>query len=178
MRSSLVTSELLLVRTLDYNLEVELPFAFCLNTLRGMGSVQFFGQSTTAFRRHSSKNGPVSAPMSAPGWQKEVWRRMEYGKQSLNNSLINSLTLEMDPELSAVARLSWMFLWDSICSPKLSMTHSVPGIALGCLYLALRTSNADLPMTMSEWVDMWGASENISVQAVRGMTTFRIFLFI
>ncbi|KAI9021003.1 hypothetical protein CLU79DRAFT_208560 [Phycomyces nitens] len=162
MRSSLVTSELLLVRTLDYNLEVELPFAFCLNTLRGMGSVQFFGQSTTAFRRHSSKNGPVSAPMSAPGWQKEVWRRMEY---------------EMDPELSAVARLSWMFLWDSICSPKLSMTHSVPGIALGCLYLALRTSNADLPMTMSEWVDMWGASENISVQAVRDVVTDLLALY-
>ncbi|KAI7866394.1 hypothetical protein BDF14DRAFT_1812755 [Spinellus fusiger] len=161
MRSSLVTSELLLVRTLGYNLEVELPFAFCLNTLRGMGSVQFFGQGTTAFRRNGPRNGP-SMSMSTPGWQKEVWRRMEY---------------EMDSELSAVARLSWMFLWDSICSPKLSMHHSVPGVALGCLYLALRTSNADLPMTMSEWVDMWGASENISVQAVRDVVTDLLQLY-
>lgn len=28
-----------------------------------------------------------------------------------------------------------------------------------------------MPMSMSEYVDMWGASENISVQAVRNVIT-------
>ncbi|KAF7725618.1 hypothetical protein EC973_009497 [Apophysomyces ossiformis] len=139
MRSSLVTSELLLVRALDYELEVELPFTFCLNTLRGMGLIHYITAHTS----------PIN-----PGWQKEIMRRMEQ---------------DMEDELSAIGRLAWMFLWDGLCSPKIALMHTMPGIALGCLYLALRTANADLPMTMSEWVDMWGASENMSVQAVRGL---------
>lgn len=51
------------------------------------------------------------------------------------------------------------------------MNHSIPGIGLGCLYLALRTSEVEMSMSMSEYVDMWGASENISVQAVRDVIT-------
>jgi hypothetical protein len=47
----------------------------------------------------------------------------------------------------------------------------MPGIGLGCLYLALRTSEVEMSMSMSEYVDMWGASENISVQAVRDVVT-------
>ncbi|RCH97689.1 hypothetical protein CU098_008542 [Rhizopus stolonifer] len=73
----------------------------------------------------------------------------------------------MDPEMSAIARLAWMYVWDSLLSPKIALTHAIPSIGLGCLYLALQTSQTDMPMSMSEYVDMWGASENISVQAVR-----------
>lgn len=59
----------------------------------------------------------------------------------------------------------------SLCSPKIALTHSTPGIGLGCLYLALRTSEAEMSMSMNDYVDMWGASENISVQAVRDVVT-------
>lgn len=57
------------------------------------------------------------------------------------------------------------------------MSHSIPGIGLGCLYLALRTCQADMAMTMNEYVDMWGASQNISVQAVRDVVTDLLDLY-
>ncbi|KAK4518151.1 uncharacterized protein ATC70_001502 [Mucor velutinosus] len=149
MRSSLVTSELLLVRALGFDLEVELPFAYCLNVLRGLGSIRYFMTDET--KKTSKKHHHHSHTT-----QKEVWKKMEN---------------DMEPEMSAIARLAWMYVWDSLCSPKIALTHSIPGIGLACLYLALRTSEVEMSMSMSEYVDMWGASENISVQAVRDVVT-------
>ncbi|KAG2227032.1 hypothetical protein INT45_006439 [Circinella minor] len=150
MRSSLVVGELLLVRALGYDLEVSLPFTYCLNVLRGMASVTWFATSSKQDRR------------SLPGNQKDYWRSMEQ---------------EMDPELSTIARLAWMFCWDSICSPRIILTRTTAEVALGCLYLALKLSQAELPMNMNQWVDMWGASENISVQNVCDVVTDLIELF-
>ncbi|KAI8875306.1 hypothetical protein K501DRAFT_69802 [Backusella circina FSU 941] len=144
MRTSLVNCELLLVRALGFDLEVELPFAYCLNVLRGLGSIRYFAaDQSKKTKRH------------IPG-QKEIWKRMEN---------------DMEPEMSTIARLAWVYVWDSLCSPRIALTHSTPGIGLGCLYLALRTSETEMPMSMNEYVDMWGASENISVQAVRDVVT-------
>lgn len=70
MRSSLVTSELLLVRALGFDLEIELPFAYCLNVLRGLGSVRYFVTDET--RKHGKKHHHHLS-------QKEVWKRMENG---------------------------------------------------------------------------------------------------
>ncbi|CEP07047.1 hypothetical protein [Parasitella parasitica] len=139
MRSSLVTSELLLVRALGFDLELELPFAYCLNVLRGLGSIRYYrtDEVKKTTKRHHSHTAQ----------QKEVWKKMEN---------------DMEPDMSAIARLAWI-----LCSPKIASTHSIPGIGLGCLYLALRTAEVEMSMSMSEYVDMWGASENISVQAVR-----------
>ena len=67
MRSSLVVGELLLVRALGYDLEVSLPFTYCLNVLRGMASVSWFATSSKQDRR------------SSPGNQKDYWRSMEQG---------------------------------------------------------------------------------------------------
>ncbi|ORZ15762.1 hypothetical protein BCR42DRAFT_415856 [Absidia repens] len=146
MRSSLATSELLLVRALDCDLELELPFTFSLNVLRNMGSISFY--QTTSISPSSSSPPQVSSF----GFQKDIWKRMEN---------------EMPLSFNVIARLTWMFVWDSLCSPKVTLKHSAPEIALGCLYLALRTTDACLQMTMTEWVDQWGASDNVSVQAVR-----------
>lgn len=71
MRSSLVTSELLLVRALGFDLEVELPFAYCLNVLRGLGSIRYFMTDET--KRPSKKHHHT---------QKEVWKKMENGNIS------------------------------------------------------------------------------------------------
>jgi hypothetical protein len=68
MRTSLVNCELLLVRALGFDLEVELPFAYCLNVLRGLGSIRYFAtDQNKKTKRH------------IPG-QKEIWKRMENGK--------------------------------------------------------------------------------------------------
>lgn len=71
-------------------------------------------------------------------------------------------------------KLTFLF---SLCSPKIALKHSTPGIGLGCLYLALRTCKADFSLTMNEYVDMWGASQNISVQAVRDVVTDLLDLY-
>lgn len=110
MRSSLVTSELLLVRALGFDLEVELPFAYCLNVLRGLGSIRYFmadETKKTTKRHHHSHTA-----------QKEVWKKMENGKKKKNQQHFQlqsfSLTLfvDMEPEMSAIARLAWMYVWD------------------------------------------------------------------
>lgn len=74
MRSSLVTSELLLVRALGFDLEVELPFAYCLNVLRGLGSIRYFITDET--KRPSKRHHHPA--------QKEVWKRMENGMTDKN----------------------------------------------------------------------------------------------
>ncbi|KAI9492435.1 cyclin-like protein [Zychaea mexicana] len=159
MRSSLVVGELLLVRALGYDLEVSLPFTYCLNVLRGMASVSWFAASSVAATTVPStkQDRRVSS-----GHQKDYWRSMEQ---------------EMDPELSTIARVAWMFCWDSICSPKIVLTRTTAEVALGCLYLALELSHTELPVNMNQWVDMWGASENISVQNVCDVVTDLIELF-
>ncbi|KAI8991951.1 hypothetical protein BDF20DRAFT_904329 [Mycotypha africana] len=160
MRSSLVTGELLLVRGLGFDLEVELPFAYCLNVLRGLASMRYFVYSENNHNNYngnsSSNNKRHSSRRTHHANQKEVWRKMEN---------------DMDPRLSCIARAAWAYIWDSLCSPKIFITHSVSCIGLGCLYLALRTSKVEMYMTMNEYVDMWGASENISVQAVQDVVT-------
>ncbi|RCH83708.1 Cyclin- protein fam58a [Rhizopus azygosporus] len=148
MRASLVTTELLLVRALGFDLEVELPFAYCLNVLRGLASIRYFMMDET--KKYSRKQ------QHYPPAQKEIWKRME---------------TDMSPEMSAIARLAWVYIWDSLCSPKIALSHPVPVIGLGCLYLALRTLQTEMSMNMNEYVDLWGASENMSVQAVRDFIT-------
>lgn len=107
MRSSLVTSELLLVRALGFDLEVELPFAYCLNVLRGLGSIRYFmtdETKKTAKRHHHSHTA-----------QKEVWKKMENGKNQQHlqlQSLSLILFVDMEPEMSAIARLAWLYVWD------------------------------------------------------------------
>ncbi|CAO3650263.1 unnamed protein product [Mucor hiemalis] len=88
MRSSLVTSELLLVRALGFDLEIELPFAYCLNVLRGLSSVRYF--ITDESRKHLKKHHHHPT-------QKEVWKKME---------------IDIDPEMSTIARLAWVYVWD------------------------------------------------------------------
>ncbi|KAI8989417.1 hypothetical protein BDB01DRAFT_718587 [Pilobolus umbonatus] len=165
MRSSLVTSELLLVRALGFDLEIELPFAYCLNILRGLGSIKYFSLDDS--KKPSKRHIPS---------QKEIWKRTENGNRIILDIIYTSthphpLIKDMEPEMSAIARLAWTYVWDSICSPKIALSHSIPGIGLGCLYLAMRTFDVEMAMSMNEYVDMWGASENISVQAVRDVVT-------
>jgi hypothetical protein len=106
MRASLVTTELLLVRALGFDLEVELPFAYCMNVLRGLVSIRYFAaDETKRLSRRQSYHPPA---------QKEVWKRMENGKNRhswLYDCLIIKL-LDMSPEMSAVARLAWVYIWD------------------------------------------------------------------
>lgn len=68
-----MTSELLLVRALGFDLEVELPFAYCLNVLRGLGSIRYFITDET--KKHSKRHHHHHHPN-----QKEIWKRMEIGK--------------------------------------------------------------------------------------------------
>ncbi|KAI9301159.1 hypothetical protein BJ944DRAFT_169588 [Cunninghamella echinulata] len=160
MRTTLTKSELLLVRALDFNLEVELPFTFCLTVLRNMGSIPFFYSLSDT----SSSSSPYINGTNSISFQK-IWKQMEQGSNNQNNHNHND---NMPINFNSIARVAWMFVWDSLCCPKLSLKYSIAEVGLGCLYLALRTSYADLQMTMTDWVDMWGASNNISVQTVRG----------
>ncbi|KAI9311705.1 cyclin-like protein [Dichotomocladium elegans] len=165
MRGSLVTGELLLVRALGYNLEVALPFTFCLHVLRAMAAVSWFvNYAKDDPNEHHQQQAPYThlVRSGSPDFQRDVWRHMEQ---------------EMSPELSTIARLAWAFCWDSISSPKIILTRNPTEIALGCLYLALRTCQAELPMTINQWVDTWGTSENLSVQNIRDVVTDLLDLF-
>ncbi|KAI7877494.1 hypothetical protein K492DRAFT_171647 [Lichtheimia hyalospora FSU 10163] len=157
MRSSLVTGELLLVRALSFDLEVTLPFTYCLHVLRAMAAVSWFNKAGNEDKRERRRSRSGS-----PDYHKDIWRHMEQ---------------EMDPELSTIARVAWTYCWDSVCSPRIILSRKPAEIALGCLYLALRTCDAELPVTINQWVDMWGTAENLSVQNIRDVVTDLLDLF-
>lgn len=109
MRSSLVTGELLLVRALSFDLEVTLPFTYCLHVLRAMAAVSWFNKAENEDKRERRRSRSGS-----PDYHKDIWRQMEQGKIVNDTSYIylTYLIIEMDPELSTIARLAWTFCWD------------------------------------------------------------------
>lgn len=76
MRASLTKSELLLVRALDFDLELELPFTFCLTILRNMGSVPYFQSLTDTSSNHY--HSPYMNGTNSISFQK-IWKQMEQG---------------------------------------------------------------------------------------------------
>lgn len=70
MRASLVTSELVLIRALGFDLELELPFSYCLHVLRALASIRYY--SLNEIKKQSKRHHHL-----AP---KEIWKKMELGK--------------------------------------------------------------------------------------------------
>lgn len=80
MRSSLVTGELFLVRALGYDLEVSLPFTYCLHVLRAMAAVNWLkAPSEEQPPRYRSRQNSSGSGSGTANIQKDVWRRMEQG---------------------------------------------------------------------------------------------------
>ena len=108
MRSSLVTGELLLVRALSFDLEVTLPFTYCLHVLRAMAAVSWFNKAGNEDKRERRRSRSGS-----PDYHKDIWRHMEQGKVIDDISYIClTYRIEMDPELSTIARVAWTYCWD------------------------------------------------------------------
>lgn len=81
MRSSLVTGELLLVRALSFDLEVTLPFTYCLHVLRAMAAVSWFNKAGNEDKRERRRSRSGS-----PEYHKDIWRHMEQGKMADDSS--------------------------------------------------------------------------------------------
>lgn len=81
MRSSLVTGELLLVRALSFDLEVTLPFTYCLHVLRAMAAVSWFNKAGNEDKRERRRSRSGS-----PEYHKDIWRHMEQGKMADGSS--------------------------------------------------------------------------------------------
>lgn len=73
MRASLVTSELVLIRALGFDLELDLPFSYCLHVLRGLASIRYY--ASTENKKQSKRHH------HAP---KEIWKKMEIGKYNID----------------------------------------------------------------------------------------------
>ncbi|KAI8578445.1 hypothetical protein K450DRAFT_246843 [Umbelopsis ramanniana AG] len=158
LRTSLTTSELILTRALGYNLDVDLPFAFALKVLKGMGCVPIFMEDENDQRLwHTdiSRNGR-SANEGLPD------------KQVLQNAISRYFEEDLDVDLTLVARLTWVYVWDSICYPSIALEYDSYSIALACIYLAVRSAGASLPMELFQWVRFWGDAHNVTIQSMKG----------
>ncbi|KAJ2964425.1 hypothetical protein NQZ79_g644 [Umbelopsis isabellina] len=163
LRTSLTTSELILIRALGYNLDVDLPFAFALKVLKGMGCVPVFSEDENDEQR----------------WQKEVLSNgvsrsasnSEYPDKQKLQAAITKYFEDLDVDLALVARLTWIYAWDSMCHPSVGLEHDCYSIALACIYLAVRSAGASLPMNLVEWVHFWGNAHNVTIKSMKNALT-------
>ncbi|KAI9287898.1 hypothetical protein BC943DRAFT_317340 [Umbelopsis sp. AD052] len=161
LRTSLTTSELILTRALGYDLDVDLPFAFALKVLKGMGCVPVFMEDENdqrLWQTDISRNGR-SANDGFPD------------KQALQSAISRYFEEDLDVDLTLIARLTWVYAWDSICYPSIALEHDSYSIALACIYLAVRSAGAQLPMELFEWVRFWGEAHKVTIQSMKATLT-------
>ncbi|KAF9925810.1 hypothetical protein BGZ65_007560, partial [Modicella reniformis] len=65
------------------------------------------------------------------------------------------------PTLSALVQISTTFCIDALCSSNIALNSSSRALAMGAIYLAVRTVGLELPMPFQDWCYAWG-SLNIS----------------
>lgn len=60
------------------------------------------------------------------------------------------------PTLSALVQISTTFCIDALCSSNIALNSSSRALAMGSIYLAIRSAGLDLPLPFDEWCYAWG----------------------
>ncbi|KAG0095399.1 hypothetical protein BGZ93_005946 [Podila epicladia] len=171
IRDSLLTTELMLLRILQFDLDVALPFSDVLRIYKGMGMVftptdeeaaQIYpdasnfdvflpslhqhhhhshsGSSSSTPNKHGTPTSTSSAPLS-----------------SLPNSGPHMAPhVGIHPTLSALVQISITFCIDALCSSTIALNSSSRALAMGAIYLAIRSAGLELPLPFEDWCYAWG----------------------
>ncbi|KAG0241643.1 hypothetical protein BGW41_005659 [Actinomortierella wolfii] len=184
IRDSLLTTELMLLRILQFDLDVPLPFNDILRIFKGMGSIfepsdeeaaQLYPNASSfdvflpnlIAKSHHRNQSPKGASGST---------HSPLGSASASNTLSPSSSsphiagassppasggsLEpfsgIHPALSAMVQMAMTFCIDALCSSAIALHYSSRAMALGATYLAIRAVGLELPMPFEEWCYAWG----------------------
>ncbi|KAF9972797.1 hypothetical protein BGZ73_004026 [Actinomortierella ambigua] len=161
IRDSLLTTELMLLRILQFDLDVPLPFNDILRTFKGMGSVLEPSEEEAAQLYPQASSFDVFLPNLIKG---QHHRNQSPKGQPTGSSNSPSGTtggsLEphsgIHPALSAMVQMAMTFCIDALCSSAIALHFSSRAMALGATYLAIRAVGLELPMPFEEWCYAWG----------------------
>ncbi|KAG0315330.1 hypothetical protein BGZ99_007522 [Dissophora globulifera] len=168
IRDSLLTTELMLLRILQFDLDVALPFSDVLRIFKGMGMVfspteeeaallypyasnfDVFLPAMTNSHQYSSSTSPNKPGMSSSS--------SSSSSTAPNASLSSVLAPHtgIHPTLSALVQVSTTFCIDALCSSTIALHSSSRALAMGSIYLAVRSAGLELPLPFEDWCYAWG----------------------
>ncbi|KAG0220724.1 hypothetical protein BGX31_010642 [Mortierella sp. GBA43] len=171
IRDSLLTTELMLLRILQFDLDVPLPFSDVLRICKGMGSVFTPTDEESAQLYPAASNFDVFLPatLKHPGSSSSSSSPPnKHGTPSSSSSSSSAQPISsaaaaaaaphtgIHPTLSAVVQISITFCIDALCSSNIALNSSSRALAMGAIYLAVRTVGLELPMPFQDWCYAWG----------------------
>ncbi|KAG0360062.1 hypothetical protein BG005_011577 [Podila minutissima] len=173
IRDSLLTTELMLLRILQFDLDVALPFSDVLRIYKGMGMVftptdeeaaQIYPDASNfdvflpslhqQHQRHHSHSGSSSSTPNKHGIPSST---SSAPLSSLPNSGPHMAPhVGIHPTLSALVQISITFCIDALCSSTIALNSSSRALAMGAIYLAIRSAGLELPLPFEDWCYAWG----------------------
>ncbi|KAF9098398.1 hypothetical protein BGX27_000800 [Mortierella sp. AM989] len=163
IRDSLLTTELMLLRILQFDLDVSLPFSDVLRIYKGMGMVFSPTDEAAAQLYPYASNFDVFLPATVYNPSSSDSSSNKHGLPTLSSSssstpLHSSLSPHtgIHPTLSALVQISTTFCIDALCSSNIALNSSSRALAMGSIYLAVRSAGLELPLPFEEWCHAWG----------------------
>ncbi|KAF9126697.1 hypothetical protein BGW39_006444 [Mortierella sp. 14UC] len=167
IRDSLLTTELMLLRILQFDLDVSLPFSDVLRIYKGMGMVFSPTDEEAAKLYPHASNFDVFLPAAQnqeqhhqPSHSSLASSPGKHGAPTLPSSSTASASpaphTGIHPTLSALVQISTTFCIDALCSSNIALSSSSRALAMGSIYLAIRSAGLDLPLPFEEWCYAWG----------------------
>ncbi|KAF9431757.1 hypothetical protein BGZ76_011733 [Entomortierella beljakovae] len=157
IRDSLLTTELMLLRILQFDLDVSMPFSDVLRIYKGMGMV-FGPTDEEAAQLHPiASNFDVFLPVVSHNSSGLDSSQNKHGASSSSSSSSSTPPhTGIHPTLSALVQISTTFCIDALCSSNIALNSSSRALAMGAIYLAIRSAGLELPLPFEEWCYAWG----------------------
>ncbi|KAG0371754.1 hypothetical protein BGX24_001244 [Mortierella sp. AD032] len=169
IRDSLLTTELMLLRILQFDLDVSLPFSDVLRIYKGMGMVFSPTDEEAANLYPHASNFDVFLPAAQhqeqhhqPPHSSSSSPPSKHGTPTMPSSATASTMSSqlphagIHPTLAALVHISTTFCIDALCSSNIALNSSSRALAMGSIYLAIRSAGLDLPLPFEEWCYAWG----------------------
>ncbi|KAF9155917.1 hypothetical protein BG015_008059 [Linnemannia schmuckeri] len=167
IRDSLLTTELMLLRILQFDLDVSLPFSDVLRIYKGMGMVFSPTDEEAANLYPHASNFDVFLPAAQNQQQQSSHSSSlspsKHGTPTLPSSSSTASAMSnptphngIHPTLSALVQISTTFCIDALCNSNIALNSSSRALAMGSIYLAIRSAGLDLPLPFEEWCYAWG----------------------
>ncbi|KAF9927984.1 hypothetical protein FBU30_002728 [Linnemannia zychae] len=163
IRDSLLTTELMLLRILQFDLDVSLPFSDVLRIYKGMGMVFSPTDEEAANLYPYASNFDVFLPAEQSQQHQQPHSTSSSPNKhgaALTSSSSSSKPITpytgIHPTLSALVQISTTFCIDALCNSNIALNSSSRALAMGSIYLAIRSAGLDLPLPFEEWCYAWG----------------------
>ncbi|KAF9956843.1 hypothetical protein BGZ72_002403 [Mortierella alpina] len=167
IRDSLLTTELMLLRILQFDLDVSLPFSDVLRIYKGMGMVFSPTDEEAAQLYPHVSNFDVFLPAVQQSQHPSPAASSpnKHGTPSPSSSSSSGPALVsaaphtgIHPTLSALVQISTTFCIDALCNSNIALNSSSRALAMGSIYLAIRSAGLELPLPFQEWCYAWGST--------------------